>query len=358
MHKKSLKYYLVALALIQWASFSIIFQNKKWIEQVLHHFSFPYTRAMVKLTNGVLFPLGELFYALIIAIVVVIIYGLIQGFRLKRQRLLSNSMVFFLVFINAAYFIYSMVWGIHYHKDTIVENHVKVKIEVNNLKKLYCSNLYKAIELRSMLQHTENEPLHFKLTDADYQQIFLSTQRRLDRIAFIKNYQFIKNPHYKYSNISLFQNYLGILGYYNPFSAEANINGYNTDLKKGITIFHEYAHQMGFASESEANFISYYIAIHSGYNTIAYAAYYKSLFSLLAAIQKEDPFFVKNEMLALHSLIQRDRQEERRYYEKYTGKVSDGFSHLNDQFLKANAQEGTVSYSHYIELIYRLEFNP
>ncbi len=56
----------------------------------------------------------------------------------------------------------------------------------------------------------------------------------------------------------------------------------------------------------------------------------------------------------MHSKIKQDRKAELKHYLKYEGATSDTFSELNNQFLNANNQEGTISYSKYVELIYLL----
>ena len=156
----------------------------------------------------------------------------------------------------------------------------------------------------------------------------------------------------KLSNISKLMNYTGVLGYYNPFSIESNINRFDTDLKLPFTVYHELAHQMGFASENQANFIAYYIGIHSSYNEVKYATYYKTIFSLLGAISKSDPSFSLKEIENLPKGIINDLNAEINYYSQFDGKANNAFSAINDQFLKANNQDGKVSYSKYIELIY------
>ena len=48
---------------------------------------------------------------------------------------------------------------------------------------------------------------------------------------------------------------MGFSGYINPFTIEANINSKIPIISYASTISHEIAHQIGYASENEANYI-------------------------------------------------------------------------------------------------------
>ena len=66
-------------------------------------------------------------------------------------------------------------------------------------------------------------------------------------------------------------NYFGYTGYYNPFTGEAQVR---TDIPQILTpaiACHEVAHQLGYASEDEANFIAYLLCSHSNNIYFKYA---------------------------------------------------------------------------------------
>lgn len=64
-----------------------------------------------------------------------------------------------------------------------------------------------------------------------------------------------------------------MLGYYFPFSMEANYNDAMYITNKPVTMCHELAHVKGFIYEDEANFISYLACIHSGDKLFQYSGY-------------------------------------------------------------------------------------
>ena len=75
----------------------------------------------------------------------------------------------------------------------------------------------------------------------------------------------------KKSLLSLPLSYMGYSGYLNPFTLESQVNAKMPIQSLITTSLHETAHQMGYASEKEANFIAYLSAIKSKDPYIQYA---------------------------------------------------------------------------------------
>ncbi|WP_413531954.1 DUF3810 family protein [Empedobacter brevis] len=353
MLKKLNKTYLSFLIfLIQIILFSILFSIESVNDFVINYFTFPISAFIAKITNSVNFPIGELFYLSIGIIAFVLIFKLIRSIFITKEKI-SHSVFLIMIFVNCIYFVYTFSWGVMYKKETLTIDKKEIVIQPKILKEIYCNELDKAISARNLIESNDSTTtIKFKSNLEDYNQDFFALQAQIRDVKWLKNYRLLKDSHYKLSWISEMQNYMGILGYYNPFTVEANLNKYNTNLKQPATLFHEYGHQMGFASESEANFLAYYLGTKSNNPEINYSVYYKSIYTLLGAIYKSDPYFVKMELDNMYSKIKQDRKAEIKYYLKYEGKTSDTFSELNNQFLKANNQEGTISYSKYVELIY------
>lgn len=339
MQKRWIKALIILF--IQFIFWQVIFKFQTLNNFWFSHITLTYNTIVYKLSSSINFPIGEVFYALVFLIITLTI---IQAVQRKSVDLLINLLAII-------YFSYNALWGTAYYKQTFNDKSTELEINENKLKELYCLQLEKANVYRNLVNAT-NQPTKFKLTTNDYLEDFRVNQQLLLNENWIYNYKLINKPIIKYSTISKLMNYAGILGYYNPFTIESNINQYDTDLKLPLTIYHELAHQMGFASENQANFVAYFIGIHSTYNEVKYATYFKTIFYLLAAIAKKDPLFVQVEINLLPQGIKNDRKAEIDYYLKYDGKASEAFSALNDQFLKANNQDGKIAYSRYIELVY------
>ncbi|WP_313094350.1 DUF3810 family protein [Empedobacter sp.] len=354
LKKLNKTYRSILIFLFQIILFSVLFSIESVDDFIVNHLTFPISGFITRITNSVHFPVGELFYLIIGIIGFVLIFKLIRSFFKSKEKV-SHSIYYIMIFVNCIYFIYTFAWGVMYKKETLTIDKEKIVIQPKILKKIYCYELDKAISARNLIEHNDSTTtIKFKSDLEEYNQEFFALQSQVKNIKWLKNYRLLNDTHYKLSWISEMQNYMGILGYYNPFTVEANLNRYNTNLKQPATLFHEYGHQMGFASESEANFLAYYLGTKSKNPEINYSVYYKSIYTLLGAIYKSDPYFVKMELDNMHSKIKQDRKAELKHYLKYEGATSDTFSELNNQFLKANNQEGTISNSKYVELIYLL----
>ena len=73
---------------------------------------------------------------------------------------------------------------------------------------------------------------------------------------------------------------MGIKGYYNPFTNEANVNSRIPEILIPVTVYHELAHKKGFASESDANFIGFLNAYNNYDIDIQYSANFFALINV------------------------------------------------------------------------------
>jgi hypothetical protein len=112
------------------------------------------------------------------------------------------------------------------------------------------------------------------------------------------------------------------------------------------------AHQLGYASEKQANFVGYLSAIQSTDTLFHYSAYFdlfnyanKELFSR-DSIKAQDNF--KN----LDTLVKIDYQELREFLKKNKNPVEPIMRLFYDQYLRANQQaKGARSYNEVVGLL-------
>ena len=149
--------------------------------------------------------------------------------------------------------------------------------------------------------------------------------------------------------------YTGILGYYNPFTAEAQYNSELPSTFIPFTTAHESSHQLGFAREQEANFVGYLMGVNSTNLDLRYSTEYFTLKSLLRFIVDEDPEFVKSVIKNYSPAMKRDRSYERSFIFRHQGWLDEFFGFTNNLFLQSNQQEGSVTYSYFIDLLLNYE---
>jgi hypothetical protein len=141
-------------------------------------------------------------------------------------------------------------------------------------------------------------------------------------------------------------NYLGFSGYYNPFSGEAQVNTTVPFFTQPYTTCHEMAHQLGYASESEANFVGYLAAAHSRDPRFQYSTY----FDLFSYANREmflrDSSAARRNYRSLDTLVKKDYKVLVLFYRAHRNPLEPILNKMYDGYLKANHQQnGIESYN-------------
>ncbi|MDR2206004.1 MAG: DUF3810 domain-containing protein [Flavobacteriaceae bacterium] len=292
------------------------------------------------------FSVGDLGY---IILGVVLIYFLIKILKKKTRKSYLPKL---LLLLNILYFVYQISWGLLYFQEPLIRKLPKEEPDLAEVKSLALKYLEICKEERKHLSEDENGV--FKITD----------------LAAIKT-EILKNQHLLPKNItqkqateilsfkpSLFRKIMsdtGILGYYNPFSAEAQYNPELPATYLPFTLAHESSHQLGFAREQEANFIGFLIGKNSENPELKYSTDYFVLKSLLRSLAEKHPDFVENILENFSPEMQKDRLFEKKFSEEHDGFLNAFFGFTNNIFLKTNQQEGSITYSYFVDLLVRYE---
>ncbi|WP_317044341.1 DUF3810 domain-containing protein [Chryseobacterium shigense] len=293
------------------------------------------------------FSFGDLIYILL---GIFLLYTLILCFKKKSRK---KAILKLLMAINIFYFVYQICWGMLYFQTPVIKKLSSQKEpEMAKAKVLALLYLEKCKATRPSVREDKNGI--FIITDLNaVQNEILRQQTQLPK--YISGKEAPQINAFKPSLFKSVMNFTGILGYYNPFTAEAQ---YNAELPHTLIPFtsaHESSHQLGFAREQEANFIGYLIGINSKNNDLRYSTEYFTLKSLLRFIVEEDPEFVKNILKEYSPAMKRDRMYERNFVFRHQGLLDDFFGFTNNLFLKSNQQEGAVTYSYFIDLLLNYE---
>lgn len=292
------------------------------------------------------FSIGDILYVLL---GIFILYSIITCFKKKTR---NKGILQILIGINFFYFIYQIFWGMLYFQTPIIAKLPKGDTSLERRKELALKYLEKCKATRKLVTQDKNGI--FIVTNLKkIQEEILYQQSKLP--AFISDK---KAPQINSFKPSLFKNvmsFTGILGYYNPFTAEAQYNSKLPSSFLPFTSAHESSHQLGFAREQEANFVGYLIGIQSQNLELRYSTEYYTLKSLLNSIVYEDENFVKTVLKSYSPEMKKDRLYERAFIYKHQGWLDDFFGFTNNLFLKSNQQEGSVTYSYFIDLLLHYE---
>ena len=245
------------------------------------------------------------------------------------------------------YIIFYCVWGLNYNRLGIASQiHLSKFPGISDNKIIYNDSELKELTCDVAF---ELDSVRKELGDSNYQypnnkQLFIRAYQAYQQAE--TNFPFLLYGNYpatKPSLLSSFVSYAGYSGYYNPFSGEAQVN---TDLPKfymPYVTLHEMAHQLGYASESEASFVAYLVAMHSNDNLLRYSA----LFDLFATANSElfarDFWSAILNIKSLSLLVNKDRKTFRDYILGKQNNVEPVLRTVYDQYLKANQQQSGIN---------------
>jgi hypothetical protein len=160
------------------------------------------------------------------------------------------------------------------------------------------------------------------------------------------------NPSVKKSLISLPLSYMGFGGYLNPFTNEAQVNDKGPMYNFPTTACHEMAHQLGYASESEANFIGFLASIKNDNVYFQYSGYSYALRYCLGNWRIRDEKVFEELLKTVHPGILKNYKESEDFWQQYETFVEKGFQVFYDNFLKFNQQkDGLGGYSKFVDLM-------
>jgi hypothetical protein len=146
--------------------------------------------------------------------------------------------------------------------------------------------------------------------------------------------------------------YKGFGGYLNPFTNEAQVNDMGPMYNFPTTTCHEMAHQLGYSSESECNFIGFLASIKNDNLYFQYSGYSFALRYCLRNWKYRNEQVYEQLVITVHPGILANYQESEDFWKEYETFIESGFKIFYDNFLKFNQQkDGLESYSKFVNLM-------
>ena len=292
------------------------------------------------------FSVGDVLYGLLILYLLISIWKTRKTWRSQWKHHLLKVMGGLSLF----YFLFHLLWGFNYYRMPLFE-------------KMQIQREYTEADLYTFTQKliTKTNEVHFKITQNKsskvtnpYSQdsIFSMTQNGYDNLA--KEHPIFKYniPSRKQSLFSLPLTYMGFGGYLNPFTNESQVNYKLPMYGFPNVVCHEMAHQIGYASESECNFIGFMAGIKNDNLYFQYAAYTSALRYCLENVFLKDEAKFKVFKATVNPGILKNYKESELFWKQYDTIIDKGFHAFYDQFLKANQQkDGLESYSKFVDLL-------
>ena len=341
---------LLALAILVFSFFP---------EAVASYFSFGLFRyiglGLRSLTGGIKMPIGE--YVYIILIIVLIINILLGLYKLKNKFKAVNFRTYLLRFgkqltlkLVQLYVVFMLIWGLNYQKSSPAKSfdlkmdtsYTEVELDSLSLDLMEELNKTRQILTDSFIQKLEVDQV-FRNSILNYRQL----KSRFPQLA-------IDKPVLKEATFPSWGDYLGYLAFYQPISGEAIVRTDVPLLTLPYTSCHELAHQMGYASEAEANFIAFVVATESTDALLRYSmllqmftycqSEHLSLIAKTGNFEKWKTIVNRNKAM-LDAKVIGDRKKIKDFFIQRQHLLIPASTSLYDQFLQWNKQaKGIKSY--------------
>lgn len=292
------------------------------------------------------FSVGDVLYGLLIIYLLFSIWKSRKTWRNKWRDNLLRILGGFSIF----YFMFHILWATNYYRVPLFEK-MDIKREYSNkdLFEFTEKLIAKTNEVQYAITHDKNKKV---INPYSQDSIFIMTQNGYDNLAKEHPYFRYTVPSRKKSLFSMPLTYMGFGGYLNPFTNESQVNYKLPMYGLPNVICHEMAHQLGYASESECNFIGFMAGMKNDNLYFKYAAYASALRYCLENVLMKDKAKFNEYKPKVNPGIIRNYRESELFWEQYDTFIDKGFHAFYDQYLKANQQEeGIESYSKFVDLL-------
>ena len=318
--------------------------------QVEHYYSnglYPIISNFSRIVLGKIpFSVGDLLYFILIILGIKWIFAKRKTWRIDWK----NNVLAILSFLSVFYFCFHLLWGFNYYRQPLFEK-MNIERDYTDADLLIFTKKLIARTNAVQMQIAKNDSLKI-IVPYSQEQVFemnLNGYKTLSKQHLFFEYS---NPSSKKSLFSLPLTYMGFGGYLNPFTNEAQVNYLGPMYSFPMTTNHEMAHQMGFASESECNFIGFLASIKNEDLYIQYSGYSMALRYCLGNWRARDETVFKNLIKTIHPGILKNYKESDDFWKQYDSIIDKGFHAFYDQFLKINQQkDGLESYNKYVNLM-------
>jgi hypothetical protein len=320
-------------------------------------------------TGSIPFAMGEFVYVIII---ILLIFNILKyTTSLKRFNQIWQKigfLVFKLAWLGIRLFVvFQFIWGFNYMQpdptnafNITVQPPKNVRIAQIEINQLTNELIQELNETRKDLSSIKGIPPNFDQTLAKVQHAYGRTSKAYPILH-------LQNQSVKKAIFPTLGDYIGFLAFYQPITAEAIVRSDLPIMTQPYTIAHEMAHQLGYASETEANFIAFVVATETDDPMLKYSMLLQMFtyaqdaqLLLLAGTKGFDAWkaqIAKNKALLSPDVL-KDRAIIRAFFEERAGKQIQASNQLYDQFLKWNQQAaGLDSYADVLKWVraYRLK---
>lgn len=300
------------------------------------------------------FSIGDIIYVLVGAWLLIGIYKFVKRLIFIKRHPFAwlKSVLRFMLIVLVAYAVFLIFWGFNYQYDRLYADFgiSRTNYSSDALQQLCDTLINKTNALHYQLTGSDTAAANQSMGFIEISRQSLADYQRMARINDVFSYS---PSSVKPSMFGYLMNYAGVTGYYNPFTGESQINTTPPTVGLPFTICHEIAHQLGFAAEDDANFISYMVTATSPHLYFRYSANSSILLYAINALSFKAPQLADSLWETRISIgVRKDYEAYAQFYKKFRSGFKPLLDQAYDQYLKANEQErGIRSYRGVIALL-------
>lgn len=341
------KYLLPLFLLIQVIVLQVFSFFPETVENFYSNGLYPKMATLWRISLGKIpFSFGDCLYGIVILFV-------LKWFWKKRKTWKlhwKNNGLEILSFVAVFYFFFQLCWGLNYCRQPLFE---KLNIERDytdaDLYAFTTKLIAKTNAIHHQLVAKDSVKVTFPYSQKEVFEMNLNGYQNLTAEHPIFEYEYLS---VKKSLFSLPLTYMGFGGYLNPFTNEAQVNDMGPMYNFPTTTCHEMAHQLGYASESECNFIGFLASTKNDNLYFQYSGYSFALRYCLRNWKYRNEKVYEQLLKTINRGILKNYQESEDFWKQYETFIENGFQIFYDNFLKFNQQkDGLESYSKFVNLM-------
>jgi len=331
------------------------YQNE-WIEMIFSRKIYQtWADFLARINRLFPFSLGEVIVVVFGGIIFVLIIVCIQCLIAHDKNKAVKYLVWIVVILcwNTLYF--QVSFGINNYRYSVETLFGFDEIVINNddLEEVYTHLIKKTNESKEeILKRQLNNDFSIE-GEPSVKELLTTAYLGYEQLGNVYPFISTEKVQVKPLMISPFFSSSGYTGIYLYFIGEPTINSMVPLFSLGFIASHEIAHQKGFSSEDEANFVGFLACLYHENPWFRYSGYEAMMTYVGNSLYKVDQerYTQLSQLRSKEVLL--DQQEERQFWDKHIVETNKELHNsINDSFLKANNQpEGIISYSRVTELI-------